>query len=318
MPQRRKLVFNHRGILDRANPFEGLTFALRTDAHHATGILKQNLLDHFNAAADPAFGIRLRQSVHEAYRVWGHSILKAMAADLDYGRYGLTDPRERFLNVHFYNARQLADDAVVKGEVLARRNGKPAPVFYISLDDMIEPKAPHHGEIAFSRLFSATGEQLPGFRARPGKKPLDQQLDDIHDLLKHFHDTQGQKLQIVLLEDNVRHAKMLNWVIDLMDRHRIFDHGDLAGISTCFCCASQAERDAIRHQGKTVPLTCVVDYKGAQIDVVTPRDLLFDGFVVETDDNTDAFPEFLWMSRNCLKSAPKKLHPLNKKSTAPM
>jgi len=309
MPQRRKLVFNHRGILDRANPFEGLTFALRTDAHHATGILTQNLLNHFNAAADPAFGLRLRQSVHDAYRVWGHGILKAMAANLDYDRYGLTDPRERFLNVHFYNARQLADDAVVKGEMLVRQlagHGKPVPVFYISLDDMIEPQTAHHGEIAFSRLFSATGEQLPGFRARPGKKPLDQQLDDIRELLKHFHSTQGQKLQIVLLEDNVRHAKMLNWVIDLMEQHKIFDHGDLAGISTCFCCASQAERDAIRHQGKTVPLTCVVDYKGAQIDVVTPRDLLFDGFVVETDDNTGRLPGIFMDVAKLFKIRPEK------------
>ena len=120
MSQRRKLTFNHREILDRVVPLKGLTFALRTDAHHATSILQKNLLNHFNAAADPAFGAHLRQRVHDSYRVWGHSILKAMAADLDYDRYGLTDQRDHFLNVHFYNARQLADDAVAKGAALAR------------------------------------------------------------------------------------------------------------------------------------------------------------------------------------------------------
>lgn len=309
MAQRQKLVFNHQGIPSKANPFEGLTFALRTDAHHATSALKQNLIDHFNAAADPAFGLRLRRRVHAAYQVWGHDILKAMAKNLDYARYGLTDRRDHFLNVHFYDAHQLADDAVSKGAALVRQNagGRQAPpVFYISLDDMIEPATEHRGEIAFSRLFSADGQQQLGYRARPGKKPLGQQFNDVRTLLETFHKTHGQKLQIVLLEDNVRHAKMLNWVIDLMEDHKIFDHADLAGISTCFCCAPQEERDAIRHRGKTVPLTCVVDYKGAQIDVVTPRDLLFDGFVVETDDSTGRLPGIFMDVAKLFKIRPEK------------
>jgi hypothetical protein len=78
---------------------------------------------------------------------------------------------------------------------------------------------------------------------------------------------------------------MLNWVIDLMEQKGIFEHAGLAGISTCFCCATPEERNAIRFDGKTVPLTSVVDYGGAIVDVVTPRDLLFDGRVVEYEES---------------------------------
>ena len=97
-------------------------------------------------------------------------------------------------------------------------------------------------------------------------------------------------MPIVLLEDNVRHAKMLNWVIERMERHNIFEHGDLAGISTCFCCAANEEREAIKYRGQTVPVTAVVDFKAAKIDVATPRDLMFDGFVVETPAGVGRLP----------------------------
>lgn len=289
MPRQTKLHFNHITHYDSARPFSGLTFALRTDANHATGALKANLLNHFNSAANPAMKDRVRHIVHQAYRKWGHSILKALATDLDYERYGLTQQQNQFLDAHFYNAKALADDAVAKGAALikqSRGRKKNAPVFYVSLDDMIDPQTEYSGEIAFSRLFTHDGAKQLGYVARPGKPVLEDQLQAVHDIAKNYHKTHGQKLQIVLLEDNVRHAKMLNWVIDLMNKQGIFKHADLGGISTCFCCAPEEERDAIKFRGKTVPLTSVVDYGGAVVDVVTPRDLLFDGRVVEYGDET--------------------------------
>lgn len=285
MPRRTKLHFNHITQFDSARPFSGLTFALRTDADHATGILKRNLSDHFNAAANPVPDTEIRHIVHQAYRTWGHSILKALAADLDFARYGLTDPQNQFLDAHFYNAKALAGRAMEQGEDLIRETNKAAPVFYVSLDDMIDPNSEYAGEIAFSRLFTQDGSQQLGYRARPGKAPLEEQFKNICAIAKTYHETHGKKLSIVLLEDNVRHAKMLNWVIDLMDDAKIFDHADLGGISTCFCCAPEEEREAIKHRGQTVPMTWVVDYKGAPVDVVTPRDLLFDGLVVEYEQD---------------------------------
>lgn len=289
MPRRTKLHFNHITHYDSARPFSGLTFALRTDAHHATVALKENLLNHFNSAANPAMQESVRHSVHQAYRKWGHSILKALAADLDFERYGLTDAQNQFLDAHFYNAKALADDAVEKGAALikqSRGRKKNAPVFYVSLDDMIDPKTEYSGEIAFSRLFTHDGTKQLGYVARPGKPTIEDQLQSVHDIAQKYHKTHGQKLQIVLLEDNVRHAKMLNWVIGLMNKQGIFKNADLGGISTCFCCAPEEERNAITFRGKIVPLTSVVDYGGAAVDVVTPRDLLFDGRVVEYGDET--------------------------------
>jgi hypothetical protein len=42
MPRQTKLHFNHITHYDSERPFSGLTFALRTDANHATGVLRQN------------------------------------------------------------------------------------------------------------------------------------------------------------------------------------------------------------------------------------------------------------------------------------
>lgn len=291
MPRRTKLHLNHITHYDSTRPFSGLTFALRTDADHATSALKDNLLTHFNSAANPDAKENIRHHVHQAYRKWGHSILKALSADLDFAQYGLTDPQNQFLDAHFYNAKSLATDVMSKGAALVRQKrgrDKDAPVFYVSLDDMIEPAGKYSSEIAFSRLFTVDGSQQMGYVARPGKPPLEEQLRNVLDIAQAYHKAHHRKLDIVLLEDNVRHAKMLNWVINLMEQQGIFKHARIGGISTCFCCAPQEERDAIKFRNKTIPLTSVVDYGGAVVDVVTPRDLLFDGRVVQYHDGQDA------------------------------
>ena len=76
----------------------------------------------------------------------------------------------------------------------------------------------------------------------------------------------------------------------MLFRSGIFDYGDLAGISTCFCCADDAEKALIMCKGKEVPVVAVIDFDSMKVDVVTPRDLLFDGFVVEIGGRTTRLP----------------------------
>lgn len=313
MPRQTKLHFNHITHYDSARPFSGLTFALRTDANHATAVLKENLRNHFNSAANPDTADKIRHVVHKAYREWGHSILKALSAALDYDSYNLTQPQNQFLDVHFYNAKSLAESAMDKGAAMVQQNRgrkKHAPVFYVSLDDMIEPKAKYSGEIAFSRLFNYETSLQRDYVSRPGKPPLEEQLRIVRDIARNYHKEHGAKLSIVLLEDNVRHARMLNWVIDRMEEAGIFKHADLGGISTCFCCASEVERNLITWRGRVVPLTSVVDYGGAAVDVVTPRDLLFDGRVVEYEDGAETkigrLPEPFMKAGHAFKLRPAK------------
>lgn len=310
MQRRTKLHLNHIEKYDSPTPFDGLTYALRTDAHHATSLLKKNILQHFNQAARTDTARYVDQVVHKAYRSWGQDVLKAISTGLDYSLYGIEDAQNRFLNVHFYNARDLARDAVKKGHALIRET-MPAhgrkPVFFISLDDMMGQQAKHWGEFAFSRLFDPALSAHSEYRARPGAKPLPEQLAALVDFAKNFRERNGYKLPVILLEDNVRHAKMVNMIIGMMEESGLFQQAELAGISTCFCCADQDEREKIkRADGTIVPVTSVVDYKGAKIDVATPRDLLFDGYVVETPDDTGRLPAIFMDAAKLFKIAPER------------
>ncbi len=267
---------------------DGLIYAVRTDANFATESLKQNITAHMIASgsneAPESIGARVKSTVHSAYRDWGQDILRAMAKSIDYKAYGITDPRRRFLEAHLYNAGDLASDVKAKARRLGiKASGKDVPVLMVSLDGMIDTTAEKGQEIAFSRLFSHCGTSQYDYVARPGTKPIDEQIIDLRDTLAKMKQKHGTDIPFVLLEDNVRQARMLNWFIEKLDSHGVFNHGTLAGISTCFCCASQKERDAIKFRGKTVPMAVAVDYKDVLVDVTTPRDLMFDGFVIETE-----------------------------------
>jgi len=309
MQRRTKLHLNHIEKYDSPTPFDGLTYALRTDANHATALLKKNILHNFNKAAQPDAVRYVDQTVHKAYRAWGQDILKAISTGLNYSQYGIEDAQNRFLNVHFYNARDLARDAVKKGRALIRQtmpeHGQK-PIFFISLDDMVDKNNTHWGEFSFSRLFDPAISTYSEYCARPGAKPLQDQLSGLVSFAKKFHDTNGYKLPIILLEDNVRHAKMVNMIIGMMEESGLFQQADLAGISTCFCCADQDERAKIqRSDGTVIPVISVVDYKGAKIDVATPRDLLFDGYVVKTSDGTGRLPAIFMDAAKLFKIAPE-------------
>ncbi len=276
---------------------EGLTLAIRTDARHAVGSLKRNLVPHLESdMARAAFGAAsqevtgpltpdglAKQLLHQQYQSWGRKVLGAFADCLDYSKYGITEPQQQRLAVHFYDARSLADDAVAKGaQFVQQRFGKNKPPIFVSLDDMIEPRnGQSWGEVAFSRLFSADGKQQLDYVGRPGRPALDQQLDVLRQATQAMSGG-GSPVPIVLVEDNVRHAKMLNWVIDKMERGGVLQHGVPAAIATCFIMADAKERDGIRYQDKSVPVIASVDYGKAKVDVITPRDMFFDGLVVQT------------------------------------
>ena len=153
---------------------------------------------HFNIAAhDHVRAQRVKEAIHGSYRVWGHDVLKAIASNLDYSRYGIHDKDNKFLNAHFYDAASLASEAVRKGKLLVREahsSSSPPPIFFISLDEMIEKQAPHWGAIAFSRLFSTDGRQQTEYRARPGSRPLDEQYETIRKNLEELHKKKWSKI----------------------------------------------------------------------------------------------------------------------------
>jgi hypothetical protein len=298
----------------------GLTVVIRTDARHATASLKKNIVqaivDKANAARRPlpqddatSLDAQVEKTLHMAYQDWGHNVLSTLADCLDYQRYGLTKPEDQVVNVHFYNARLLSNAVYDRAAELIKKafpNGGGVAEL-VSLDDLIEANGDNFSEIAFSRLFNLHGDQQGEYMARPGAKTLDEQLSDLRErLIKLETAHNGEKPAIVFLEDNVRHAKMLNWVIGKMEDAGIFDHGKLAGIATCFCCASADERKAIKCRGETVPVAPVVDYGDAKVDVVTPRDLLFDGFVVQIMDKTARLPAVFMDVEKLFKIRPEK------------
>ncbi|HTK84171.1 MAG TPA: hypothetical protein VL625_03710 [Patescibacteria group bacterium] len=298
----------------------GLTVVIRTDARHATASLKEHLVDELAGGDDldvdlkprrsvPAVEAQVEKTLHMAYQEWGHSVLGALADCLDYDRYGLTQPEDKIVNVHFYNAHDLSIGVHAKADQLVRQAGldqSGAPTVYISLDDLIEEHRDNWHEIGFSRLFNLHGDQQGDYMARPGTPPLEDQMKRLCQHLKELKAKYGAPVPIVFLEDNVRHAKMLNWVIDKMEQENIFEYGQLAGIATCFCCATADERAKIQCQGRKVPIGAVVDYGDAKVDVATPRDLLFDGFVVQVADHTARLPAVFMDIEKLFKIQPEK------------
>jgi hypothetical protein len=319
-----KFTFNEvANDKDPGSPPGGLTLAIRADEHDATAGIKKNLIEYlkqspqqrafFNTIARKDhldFEKEIEDVVHEAYRAWVYSVLGEIARGLDYSRYNLNDDPARILNVNSYNAHELAQSVVQKGEQLVRQGGdvKPGlPILYVSLDDMIGAQSEHWGEIAFSRQFSLDGDQQLGYQARPGKNPIEDQMRELAEFLEKLKAQYGEDIPIVLIEDNVRHAKMLNWVIDLMEQNKVFAAGKLAGIATCFCVATEEERQKILHRGQVVPLAAVVDFKDSLTDVVTPRDLLFDGFVVQVEDSMTRLPGIFMNVEKLFKLSPDKV-----------
>lgn len=297
-----KVVF-HDLKVDAVRPDElhpdqkGQIMAIRTDARHATRELKRNLTTHLSSDSvvsanfnDSALTGRIEKVLHEAYREWGHGVLEALSESVDYSKYGITDPDAEKLQVHFFNSNDLAGRAVRRALDMGRKASPHVEPMLISLDDLIHDNVIPIYEIAFSRLFSTDGKQQFDYVARPGYAPLEEQFQRIREEAARRHQQTGVKAPIVFIEDNVRFAKMLNWLFSEMDRNNIFDHADIVGISTCFCCAAEEERTNIKFKDQTVPVEAIIDYGATAVEVSTPRDLMFDGFVIEMGGKTMRLP----------------------------
>lgn len=299
---------------------DGLHFLIRTDARFATDGFRKNLLCALSGnSSGPIFNGRstghemtqmeadVLASVHNAYREWGHSVLGSISRHVNYDLYNISNSA---LSVDFFDSHALAEKIAKNAdEFLASTPGydETTPTVYVSLDEMFHECRSPWAEIAFSRLFSLKGDQQFGYTARPGKKPIDEQLNDFVQQVKDLKDMTGQDVKIVLLEDNVRHAKMLNWVIDLMDKKGVFEHASVACISTCFCSASEQERAAIVSNGKSVPLVAAAEWDSKSFEVSTPRDLFFDGYVVEVDGETTRLPGIFMDVEKLFKVCPEKV-----------
>jgi len=295
--------FKHASALELMPLGPAVTFAIRKDALFATDLLVQGL----SRLPEVKNGnIDIAESVSDAYRDWGHSVLQSFSRYLDYDQYGVRENNSRSLTVMFYDATELAAHTIRNAYELAEPYLKqPDAPMLVSLDDMIHQADAPFPEIAFSRLFSLEGDEMD-YVARPGHRPVEEQIKRIAQLAEYMAGKYGQPVPIVLLEDNVRRAKMLNWVIGKMDEAGVFQHATLAGISTSFCNAKEEERSKITHNGNVVPVKAVKDCDAnCIIDVATTRDLLFDGFVTQHGDLIGRLPGIFMDVEKRFKIAPK-------------
>ncbi|MBU0858949.1 MAG: hypothetical protein KJ667_03345 [Alphaproteobacteria bacterium] len=310
MKSRVKFSFNSAACGTNSSPSSELVFALRQDAAFATKKLADSITAHIgsNAASSPHSEKRVQDVLEGLYDRWLKKVTTAIAVCTDYAQYGFAPDECKDVSIHVYDSSVLSTQLKQQAKAMKLRGaGRHAPPnFLISLDELLEKEDENWGEVAFSRLFSIKGDTQYGYVARPGHDALDMQFRHIAMRLEALRAQHGANIPVVLLEDNVRHAKMLNWVIDLMEQHQVFKNAHIAGISTIFCCASDKERRAIKFRGKTVPLSVVADYKDSRFDVKTPRDLLFDGFVVDAGGKTARLPAIFMDTQKLFKIAPDK------------
>lgn len=280
-----------------------LTLVIRDDTDHVTSPLKDRLINEIqtkkscrerfnqlaeNASIEMPLDQHVNRVVNNAYQIWLRKSLYTLGRHLDADKYDLNQESRSKLFVHLYNADELTGAIIEKADDFDGLNGNQP--YLISLDDMIHVPDGLGGDISFSRLFSLCGRDYFDYTARPGYPELSKQMAIIRQDLQQRYNQTGQRVPIVLLEDNVRHARMLNWLELQMDDAGLFDNAYLAGISTCFCSADNEELLKIQHRGQSVPVAVGVNYLGVKSDVQTPRDLLFDGFVVEIDGQKGRLP----------------------------
>lgn len=291
-----------------------LTLIVLKDANFALKEFREAAIEVASKSYGPQAIAIVNNITSKAYEVWGSKILQTIGNYIDLKKYGFDEEPQDLIKIDFHSGIKLAKATIEKGHELVSDRKKGSPVLFVSLDDMINPwafkqyshkhKDIYFGEIGFSRLFAETGENISsrstkhGFIGRPGKKPLDEQLLLLLDQINGLYQSYGSKnsIPMVLLEDNVRHAKTLNWIIEKMDGAGIFKHSHLAGIATCLCSADEKERNAIKYNGNTIPVSVGMNYTGGKVDVVTPRDFLFAGGAVRIDNEEFGRLPYIFMS----------------------
>lgn len=291
------------GIMDDSS--DGLIFVIRKDANYSTSKILECAysLCRTECTVSPR---RFAAILEDAYADWGNDVLRVMAGSLDYcGKYNLNPQTNAY--VHFYRSGDLAKSAILKGWRHLKNKLEREPLF-ISLDGMIDKESfiqsknksrfmcGEFAQIGFSRLFSREGEEL-GFVGRPEWPRIEDQIAAIKEKTEAMGGSSGNRVPIILLEDNVRRAKTLLWLFQKMEEGGVFEHAEIKGISTCFSVATKEERKKLVCQGKKVPLIAGVDYANEAADVQTPRDLFFDGPVVALKDGSiGRLPAFMLKS----------------------
>ena len=276
----------------KSNPNPDYVNVIRTDARFSTKFFQKQLSDHLittNSTFDKnAARQDVKEAVHHAYATWGHAVVEA----LKFGTSGTNtnvDDELDHTEYHLHDAQKLASLVVDNAHGFDKESVQEP--LLISLDDIISSLNPELDDIAFSRLFSMDGRTYYDYVARPGYDHLNRQFDAVRDSIEHRYEQSGQQhVPLVLLEDNVRHARMLNWLFNKMADHGLLEKASVVGISSCFCCASEGEQRKIISKDKIIPVKSVVEYNGASIDVITPRDLMFDGFVVDINGTNTRLP----------------------------
>jgi hypothetical protein len=302
-----------------------LTLIIRTDAQfatrdlqHAFRAIRHEISVPRGADISPEHFSNLLEN---AYQAWGKEIIKALADALNYSQmYGLPPTSANDTHVHFHSADSLAQSVIRKACLLLKTaHSEKSNALFISLDDMIHEDVfrefSAHGafkEIGFSRLFSHQGEEQ-GFVGRPGRDSIERQIEDVCITLQEMRKNSKHRIPIILLEDNVRRAKTLQWIFNEMDKGNVFKDGKLVGIATCFSVATPEERAKICHEGREIPLIIGMDYTQSKVDVVTPRDHFFDGLVVRGKDGSlGRLPSFMLPNEQISKNF--KIHPDNVES----
>lgn len=296
---------------NEAEPTSRYVNVVRTDARFSTRKLRSNLEaaikndDSFDNLQEEVLSDKIKDVVHGAYAKWGEAVINALN---DCAVYDNTAPdlySESKVPFHLYDARTLTKDVLS----LAHENPATDGVLptLVSLDDMITGEEANLQEIAFSRLFSLDGKTQYGYVPRPGYESLDKQFEKLKDHIEFRRQNEGiDRVPLVLVEDNVRHAKMLNWLFQKMEDHGVLKHADVKEIASCFSCATQDELDNIKSQGEIVPVNAVVGHKRAKVDVITPRDLFFDGFVVNIEGEHARLPGIFMDYESRFKIDPDK------------
>ncbi len=298
-----------------STPQNLLTLIIRTDAWFAT----QGLRKFFSLSSQECTSLRnssltlehFTAILEKAYEKWGHEIVSAQASHLAYEeQYSLPHPTSHGTHIHFHSADSLASAVIRQAEALLKKgaDNQQKPLF-ISLDDMIHKDVflaseatGEFSEIGFSRHFSHDGEEM-GFVGRPGHVAIDAQISNVREKLHKMRGNNPHRVPIILIEDNVRRAKTLLWIFKEMEKGGVFNEGDLVGIATCFSVATPEERAKIRHEGKEIPLVVGVNYTNALVDVVTPRDHFFDGFVVKHKDGSfGRLPSFMLSNKEIARN----------------
>lgn len=267
---------------------EQLTCVIRTDAEVATEFLRKKILEQVkDKSAEYVSGV-----INTHYKEWGGEAIQALQDHLNYDEYRNHILKEK-IQVHFFRAAEASQQVVVgamdliRGDPVAQQGG----YILLSLDDMIRPVNDNLMELAFSRKFDPEGRTEKGYVSRPGCPPLEDQIENIRLRVNQLsHQFGEKKIPLVFLEDNIRRAKMMLFIIDKLRDAGVFDKSFLAGISTCFCSADDQERSKISVDGRQIPIVAFAKYDSKNSDVITPRDFLFDGLVVEIGDHVGRLP----------------------------